>query len=228
MRRQKLPPSGYSIFSLRRAPVRLVASALAGVATYFALAPFTQAVRAVGAWDAASFVLLSFAWQFMLRATPSETKRRAATEDPGRTAVWILVLLSSTASLFAAAVVLRQAKSLAPGQAALWAALCLAAVILSWSLSHTSWTLRYAHLYYRDDHEGVGGLVFPTEGKPHTPDDLDFAYFAFTVGMCFQVSDVTITSRQIRRAVLVQACQSFAFNTAIVALALNLAFGFLS
>jgi len=85
--------------------------------------------------------------------------------------------------------------------------------------------LRYAHLYYRGDREGTGGLEFP--GK-REPDDLDFAYFAFTIGMCYQTSDVTISSYAIRRTVLVHAIISFAYNTAILALALNLIFGLLT
>ena len=85
--------------------------------------------------------------------------------------------------------------------------------------------MRYAHLFYRDAPGGEGGLAFP---GPRKPDDFDFAYFAFTVGMCFQVSDVVVTSAQIRRAVLGHAVLSFAYNTVIVALVLNLLFGFLS
>jgi hypothetical protein len=50
--------------------------------------------------------------------------------------------------------------------------------------------LRYAHLYYRDDEEGIGGLEFPCEAAPSY---FDFAYFSFTVGMCFQVSDVVVS-----------------------------------
>ena len=42
-----------------------------------------------------------------------------------------------------------------------------------------------------------------------------------------QVSDVCVTTRQIRRAVLGQSLLSFAYNTTIVALALNLVFGLL-
>jgi uncharacterized membrane protein len=96
---------------------------------------------------------------------------------------------------------------------------------VAWSLTHTSYTLRYAHLYYRDDEEGEGGLVFLGDRKP---DDFDFAYFAYTVGMCFQVSDVSISSAQIRRTVLGHAMLSFIYNTVILALALNLFFGFVA
>jgi uncharacterized membrane protein len=64
----------------------------------------------------------------------------------------------------------------------------------------------------------TGGLEFPDEKNP---DYLDFVYFSFVVGMTFQVSDVEISSRPIRRLVLLHGLISFAFNTAIVALSIN-------
>ena len=198
----------------------LVALVLAGVVVV-AMSSEGWPLRLVAAWDVLALVMLSFGWATIWRSDAAATQRRAAGEDPGRYAVWLLALVSSTFSLFTAIVVLRQAHTLAPGRAAIWAALCLLAIAGSWLLTHTSWALRYAHLYYRDDDEGVGGLNFPGD-RP--PDAFDFAYFAFTIGICFQVSDVTVTSPQFRRAVLFHACQAFGFTTAIVALALNLAF----
>ena len=110
---------------------------------------------------------------------------------------------------------------MAPRSEALLAALCVGTVALSWTLTHTAFTLRYAHLYYREDAEGIGGVEFPGGSMPSY---MDFAYFAFTVGMCFQVSDVQVTSHQIRRAVLLHATLSFVYNTAILAFVLNLVF----
>jgi uncharacterized membrane protein len=101
----------------------------------------------------------------------------------------------------------------------------LSAVVSAWGLTHTAYALRYAHLYYRDDDDGEGGLEFP--GKID-PDGFDFAYFSFTLGMCFQVSDVCITSRTIRRTVLSHTLLSFLYNTVVLGLALNLMLGFLS
>jgi len=46
--------------------------------------------------------------------------------------------------------------------------------------------------------------------------------------MCFQTSDVAVTSHQIRRAVLAHALLSFLFNTAVLAVAVNLVLGFLN
>ncbi|MEO8875996.1 MAG: DUF1345 domain-containing protein, partial [Polyangiaceae bacterium] len=73
--------------------------------------------------------------------------------------------------------------------------------------------------------EGVGGLVFPGKTEPRY---FDFAYFAFTIGMCFQVSDVVVEGSQLRASVLGHALLAFVYNTTILALALNLAFGMLN
>ncbi|MGZ3453104.1 MAG: DUF1345 domain-containing protein [Polyangiales bacterium] len=210
----------------RHASTRVGWSLVAGVVTYFAMRPFTPALRMIAAWDAFALVLLAFVWAMIWSCDSNDSRKRAKAEDPGRTAVWVLILVASSVSFFASGYVLRQAKSFAPGYAALWIILCLGAVALSWVLSQTSWTLRYAHLYYRDDREGVGGLQFPPGDRE--PDDFDFAYYAFTIGMTFQVSDVVITSPQIRRATLMHGCMSFAYNTAIIALALNLASTYLT
>jgi uncharacterized membrane protein len=147
----------------------------------------------------------------------------AAADDPGRHAVSALVLLASAIGLFATSVVLRRARALAPEARDLFVGLCLLAVATAWLLTHTAYTLRYAHLYYRDGGQGdEGGLTFPGESPPAY---LDFAYFSFTVGMCFQVSDVAVSSARIRRATLSQALLSFLYNTVILAVALNLVVG---
>ena len=98
----------------------------------------------------------------------------------------------------------------------------MAAVVLAWWLTHTAFTLRYAHLFYR---KGGKGLTFP--GTDH-PCEMDFAYFAFTMGMCFQTSDVAITHHAVRRTALLHALLSFAYNTMILALVLNLIFDHLN
>jgi uncharacterized membrane protein len=173
-------------------------------------------------WNAAGLVLLLFSWIVIWDSTPEDTRRRAASNDPGRTLVYGFVLVASTVSLFASVVFSRNAKTLPSQSAHHLGILSLATVALSWALLQTAFALRYGHLYYREDEEGVGGVEFP--GK-QAPSYFDFAYFAFTIGMCFQTSDVCVTSHQIRRAVLLHAVISFAYNTAILAFVLNLVFG---
>jgi uncharacterized membrane protein len=210
----------------RRSHVRLLAAGGAGVlAALLVPARLGLVSRLLAGWDVAALVLATFAWAIILASGVQETQGHAATQDPGRRAVGVLVIVTSAVSLLATAVILRQARSCPPAMRELFVALCILAVAGAWVLTHTAYALRYAHLYYRDDDEGVGGLEFPCE---HAPCYFDFAYFSFTVGMCFQVSDVTVSSPQIRRAVLGQAILAFIYNTTIMALALNLVFGLLN
>jgi uncharacterized membrane protein len=184
------------------------------------------AVRLLVAWDVAAVVLLAIAGGMIASSSAPETGRRAAADDPGRTAVWAIVLLGSAFSVFGATVVMRTAAADSGLGGGELLALCAGTVLVSWLLTHASFTLRYAHLFYRTSAgEDAGGLEFPGGDRP---DDLDFAYFAFTVGMCFQVSDVTVSARLIRRTVLAHSMLSFAYNTVIIALVMNLVVGHLS
>ena len=95
-------------------------------------------------------------------------------------------------------------------------------VLLSWSLVHTLFALRYARLYYAD---GAGGIDFKNDDAP---DYADFAYVAFTVGMTFQVSDTDIQLRGIRRTVLGHALLAYVFGTVIIAVTINVIAGFVA
>ncbi len=133
--------------------------------------------------------------------------------------VWVLALASSFFSFFAALFELSAHK---PGhESGYLSAFAIAGVLLSWLVTHTSYALRYAHVYYSGSQ---GGLQFPGDERPC---DLDFAYFAFTIGMCFQVSDVTISSSRIRGVALGHALLSFVYNTLIFAMTINFALDFL-
>ena len=59
------------------------------------------------------------------------------------------------------------------------------------------------------------------------PDYRDFAYFSFVIGMTCQVSDVDVTSREMRRLVLLHGILSFGFNTVVLALTINTVSSFL-
>jgi uncharacterized membrane protein len=216
-------PNGFLRHVPGRAHARLIAAGGAGiVAALLVPARLGLVSRILAGWDVGALVLATFAWAIILESGVEETRRHAATQDPGRRAVGLLVILTSAISLLATAVILRQARNCPPAMRELFVALCILAVASAWVLTHTAYALRYAHLYYRDDEEGVGGLSLPNDAAPAY---LDFAYFAFTIGMCFQVSDIGVSSPQIRRAVLGHSVLSFLYNTAILATAINLAVG---
>jgi uncharacterized membrane protein len=217
--------------SPKRATVRLALSVVIGIIAAASVNPTHSQwwLRGLAGWDAGSLTLLALAWTIIARADATQTRRRAGEDDPGRKMVFVIAVASSLVSLLAAGMVLRLVKALPPEEAFFWSTLAFAAVALSWTLTHTSYTLRYANLYYRA-HDGRSAgececLQFPG-GKD--PADIDFAYFAFTIAMCFQVSDVAVATTLMRREVLVHAVLSFVYNTTIVALAINLAISLLS
>lgn len=203
----------------------------AGLVTALALTPWHVKwwLRALAGWDAGALTLALLAWSIIVTAGAAESRQRAGVDDPGRTMLFLIAVSSSVVSLFAAGFVLHAVKGLRTGDAALWTTLAFAAVMLSWTVTHTSYTLRYAHMYYRDggkrDKAGSNGIQFPGSEEPA---DIDFAYFAFTIAMCFQVSDVVVTTSLMRREVLVHSVLSFVYNTMIIALALNIAINALS
>ena len=205
----------------RRAPGRLLLSVIMGTVGYFVVRVHVDwHIRAVVGWDIGALTQTLLTWRVIIRSNAKATAAHAAPEDPGGTLVWVVALFASMFSLFAATFVLRVVHHMPRPDSTIWTALGLLAVALSWILTHTAYTMRYAHLYYRRG--GSGGLDFPG-GRP--PCDFDFAYFAFTLGMCFQVSDVTISASHIRRVALLHGVISFIYNTTILALALNVAFG---
>ena len=211
-------------FLLRRSAGRLVLAVALGVLVDQLVATRAGwAISLIAGWDAGALLMLLISWGIIARSSPASTRARAGTEDPGRTAVWAIVSIASVIGFFASAVVLRSAKGIAPYESRALITLALAAVAMAWFLTHSSFTLRYARLYYRPK-DGEGGIEFP---GGEAPDDFDFAYFAFTIGMTFQVSDAVVTNRSIRRTVLVHALLAFAYNTAILALALNVFFNLL-
>jgi uncharacterized membrane protein len=207
-------------------PSALVRLAVAAVTTFVAVALLSPRMALplalMGGWDVGGLSLLVLAWLAIGGCDARLTQSRAASQDPGRTAVYLLITLTASVSLFGAVVLAHRAKSMMGGDALTPALLSVTTVAVSWLVTQTALTLRYAHLYYREDHEGVGGVEFPGRRPPTY---LDFAYFAFTIGMTFQTSDVVVTSPVIRSTVLAHAMLSFAYNTAILAFALQLAFG---
>ena len=189
----------------------------------FAPAWLHGTVRAVASYDAAAFVLLVWDWTIGLRNNAAHTIRRAAQADPGRNFLAGIVIISALAGLASATVILGKGPNVPAVDRELALAAGIAAVILGWVLIHTMFIFRYAHLYYYDsDQDGTAqrGLTFPGTTEP---DDYDFAYFSFVIGMTFQVSDVQITDPGVRSIVLVHALMAFAYNTAILALVVNLA-----
>jgi uncharacterized membrane protein len=172
-------------------------------------------------WDCFSLCMIIISGVIFSSMRPRQIRVLAKTEDSGRIVVFFIVLVAILGSLLGVLLLLgnKDAWLLPKGVETF---IYIAGVIFSWVLLHAMFTYRYALLYYGDhpldpDPRTVG-LQIPNE---LWPDYLDFAYFAFVIGMTFQVSDIEISSRTIRRVALVHGLLSFLFNTVIVALTIN-------
>jgi uncharacterized membrane protein len=204
-----------------------VAAAVAVVAWFAAPSWMDALARSVFAYDIATLIMLVLEWTVAMQRDPAATKKSAAVEDPGRVVVTGVVLMSSAAGLFAAVAILGLGAHGDSNAKIVAYILALSAVVLGWLMIHTAFTFRYAHLYYHDADAPPGpdrGLNFPGKEQPN---DFDFAYFSLVLGMTFQVSDVQITSRRIRRLALAHALISFAYNASIFALTVNVLAGLL-
>jgi len=185
------------------------------VAAFARLEGTSWAVAALCASDIAALVFIAWVWTTVARADALTTARRARSEDASRAAAEAVLLGAGAASLVAVAFTLVQAGDAHGAARGFLTALAIGSVALAWTSIHTVFTLRYARMYYSPPD---GGIDFHDE----TPDYLDFAYLALTVGMCFQVSDTDITGKRVRRCALHHALLSYIFGTVIVAVTVNL------
>jgi uncharacterized membrane protein len=202
---------------------RLVISAVIGIATIFVLrlADLALVTRLLLGWDTGVAIYLVWAATVMARcSTVAELKRNAAIQDEGAFAILLLTVGAAIASLGAIFAELAALERANPNYG-LHVALAAATVVLSWTFTHTIFALHYAHDFYGEASRS-DGLKFPDHAKP---DYWDFVYFAFVIGMTFQVSDVAVTNKSIRRMVVSHGALSFFFSTAIVALTVNIAAG---
>lgn len=201
----------------------MVVSLIVGL-TAASFVPASQGAlgRGLIGWNVGVWLYLTLVAHMMARADHGRIRRFAAAHAEGARVVLLVVVLAVIASLAAIAVEMAAAKGAAGRTALPHVLFALITVAGSWVLVPTLFTLNYASLYYLP---GGQGLAFPGAAADFQPDYADFAYVAFTIAVAAQTSDVTVTTRPMRRLVLVQSVLAFAFNTTVLALAINLAAG---
>ena len=192
------------------------------------MAPASTVIsRVLVGWNVGVWAYLCLMAWLMIRADHAHLRRSAIAQTPGAAVVLGLVVGASVASL---AAIVAELASVRHGQAGaplalVHVALTVSTVAGAWLLLPIVFTLNYASHYYR--HRPPAGLRFPDDDPHFQPNYGDFLYFSFTIAVAAQTADVAITSRPMRRLVLLQALLSFGFNAAILALAINIAAGLL-
>jgi uncharacterized membrane protein len=209
------------IHQLRVRP-RLLASLASGVVAYFLL-PGEHAVstRWLIAWDVGASLYLTLAWTMIARATLDHMRWRARVQDDGAAVVLFFTVAAAIASLAAIILELSGMKGFSSTRQIFHLGLAGATFAASWLLIHTSFALHYAHAFYgRLSQQSSPPLEFPGTVAPIYG---DFLYFAIVIGMTSQTADVAIASTRMRRLVMMHGLVSFAFNTTLLALTVNIA-----
>ena len=227
------PPSRFrSVVSPFAARPRLTSGLAIGVIAFglsYAM-PLSAGVstRAIVAWDMTCLWVLTLTFTHMRSQTLADLKANVAAQDVGQGIIVTTVMIATAASLWAVGLELSLAKDAQGYVKDLRVVAAIATVALSWVTSHLMFALHYAHEYYAPDKttpeedDVIGGLEFPGGEEP---DNWDFFHFAIVIGVANQTADVAFTNRRLRRIGTVHGLISFVFNTAVLALSINLLAG---
>lgn len=176
-------------------------------------------------WNAAAVFYLGATLSMVLRADEALVRRRAAYEDENNSVTLAIVLSAVVAGLAGTVVAMHEAKATASHAAGAlsWAWLfSVSTLLLGWLVVQTSFTMHYAHRYFgdgNDDGNADRGVTFPGEAPTSYH---DFFYMAVCIGASAQVSDFNIVTSRFRRLVTQHALLAFFFNTAVLALGINI------
>jgi uncharacterized membrane protein len=214
---------------LQMHPVQRIAlSLLLTFIIYFLISKsISNLIKGMLLWDVFSLSFLILSWIVLAKRPVPEIRKMAKKDDGSAIFVFALILITSFVSMLAV-LLLVLSQNNTSSKDVLYLPVAIAGILFSWIMVHSIYTFHYAHMYYDDDDKknpgkDARGLEFP-EDDPK-PNYIDFAYFSFTIGCTFQVSDVEISSPKIRRVVLLHGLLSFALNTFVIALTINLIAG---
>ena len=191
---------------------RLLICTAAGIAAGFVPWPGFETFwqRSLIGWNVLMWLYLAWVVIGVSRASKGHLRRLALAQAESASIVLAIVIVAAVVSMVAVVSEIKDHTVFA-----------FVTVAGSWLLLPTLFGLTYAATYYR--REPDGGLEFPGAPPKYEPDHTDILYFAFTIAATAQTSDVSVTTREMRRLVLIQSVLSFVFNTTILAFSINAA-----
>ena len=204
--------------------IRLILAVGIGLLAYLFLPQGTKSeIRLLLAWDLGVLFLLAVILTMMKKADAEYTMHRAQIQEPSNMATLTLTVLISGASMVAVAFMLNDGMHWKEEPANFHLGLCTVAIFVAWFLLHTFFAIHYARLYYDEMDDGSTGdykkgLEFPGDTLV---DYWDFMYYSFTIAMCYQTSDVSISSAPMRRLTLIHSILSFIFVALVIGLVVN-------
>ncbi|MDR6537153.1 DUF1345 domain-containing protein [Variovorax soli] len=178
--------------------------------------------RGLLGWSCGAAAYLLPAWWLAETSDADSTRARARSLDQPNALILAAMVSGVAVSVVTIVLLLKEVGQVGGAERIGHIVLGLLALAVSWFMIHTIYGFHYAHRYYQAEPSRHPGLDFP--GKLD-PDYFDFLYYAFVIGMCSQVSDVQVCSREMRRITLVHSVLSFAFNMLVLALSINVVAG---
>lgn len=181
--------------------------------------------RVLIGWNITVWSYLVLVGWLMSKTNHKQVRAIAQQEDHAALAVLAIMSTAAVASIAAIVVELSGVKPLPTGDRVFHYLLTGATIAGSWCLVGVLFTFHYAVLFYKSPVK-ARALRLPDEEE--NPDYWDFLYFAFTIAVAAQTSDITVMSRTMRKAVLAQSVLSYFFNAAVLGLSINIAAGVVS
>ncbi|HEY1736572.1 MAG TPA: DUF1345 domain-containing protein [Methylovirgula sp.] len=226
MRRSRL---GLPVRLVRSRPRLFIGMALGVCIGLFLPGSWRVATRLLISWNVGAFIYFILAAVMVARATPEWMARKAESQDEGRFGILVFSVLAAAAAFGAIIAQLGSVKDMQGTIKSFHVALASVTIVSAWTLIHLMFALHYAHEFMIERAERLdkppkrrGGLTFP---GTEMPDYLDFLYFSYVIGVACQTADVEICSRDMRRLSLVHCVLAFFFNSAVLALTINIAAG---
>ncbi len=217
-------PARTSLLWMLHGPGRTVVSLLVGALVGAATAKLPGEHWLILGFDATALAYVVLFFLLMSAATPEQAADLSRRTEPSGLGVLVITLVLSLVSFGMIAVMLDNLTDAPRWLRVIHLTGSVLALFLSWIVLHIIFGLQYMRMYYDDVHTVPGAadspdLAFPTRPMP---DFWDFMYYSFTIAMCYQTSDVTISAPDIRRLTLLHAVFSFFYFVLIMSLVVNL------
>ncbi|MDO8693623.1 MAG: DUF1345 domain-containing protein [Sheuella sp.] len=206
----------------------LSTSVVIGVVSAILISTLTQHnnwIILVLSWNIGSCLYLFLTFKLMFEADPDKVRANAIRQNTGNYVILMLVVFSAIVCLIANVMVLGISKAMEGNDQLFHILLAALTIITSWTFTQVMFAVHYAHDFYTTQANKSGpGLLFPGHEQP---DYLDFLYFSCMIGTSAQTSDVSITTKSMRRVCLLHCVMAYFFNTTLIALTINIAAGFI-
>jgi uncharacterized membrane protein len=206
--------------------VKLWLATLVGIVLVVLLpSHWTWICRVLVGWNGAMFVLVPLTYLWMRKLDAKALRAKYVEEDPTGPVILLVTVVGALLSILGIIALLSTAKQVPAGERAGHFILACLTIVNSWAMVHTMFTIRYADMFYSVLDGETPPLAFPD-----TPEPLfwDFVYFAFTIGVACQTSDVSTRQTDMRRMVTYHSVIAFVFNLAILGFAINVSAGLLN